>query len=83
MAEQMKSLSTVVAFDWRGHGGHSREDEANMSTDVLIQDALEVLEYVRTKFPERSIILLGHAMGGAIATKTLNTIEREMNGSDL
>ena len=54
-----------------------------MSTEVLIQDTLQVLEYVRGKFPDQSIILLGHAMGGAIATKTLNLIESEMAGSDL
>ena len=55
----------------------------NLSADVLIQDTFEVLSYVRTKYPERSIIILGHAMGGAIATKTLRQIDAEMGESEL
>ena len=46
LAEQLKRTSTVVAFDWRGHGSHEREDETNMSQETLIQDTLEVLTYV-------------------------------------
>ena len=83
LAEQLKATSTVVAFDWRGHGGHSRSDEMNLSADVLVQDTLEVISFVRTKFPERSIVLIGHAMGGAIAAKTLQLIDTEMNESEL
>ena len=83
LAESLKATSTVVSFDFRGHGGHSRPDENNLSVDVLVQDTLEVLEYVRSKLPDRSIVLLGHAMGGAIAVKTLGYIERELAGSDL
>ena len=50
LAEKMKPTSTVVAFDWRGHGGHVREDEAEMSQATLIQEAIEVLNYVQTRF---------------------------------
>ena len=55
----------------------------NLSADVLVQDTLEVISFVRTKFPERSIVLIGHAMGGAIAAKTLQLIDTEMNESEL
>lgn len=41
------------------------------------------MEFVRTKYPDRSIVLLGHAMGGAIAAKTLGVIESDMAESDL
>ena len=54
-----------------------------MSQETLINDTLEVLNYVHAKYPDRSIILIGHSMGGAIATKTVSQLEREMNGSDL
>lgn len=47
LAENMKQTSTVVAFDWRGHGEHDRGDEEQlMSQEVLINDTLEVLNYV-------------------------------------
>ena len=36
IASKLKAESTVVAFDWRGHGQHSREDESEMSTEGLI-----------------------------------------------
>ena len=75
LAEKLKVTSTVVAFDQRGHGGHSRADESNMSTDTLVQDTLGVLNHVHQKFPTRSIVMVGHAMGGALASKTMNHIE--------
>ena len=43
-----------------------------MSQETLINDTLEVLNYVHEKYPDRSIILIGHSMGGAIATKTVS-----------
>ena len=46
LAEKLKPTSTVVAFDWRGHGEHVREDETNMSQETLINDTIEVLTYV-------------------------------------
>ena len=83
LAEQLKKTSTVVAFDWRGHGTHAREDETNMSQETLIADAVEVLTYVHQRFENRTILVLGHSMGGAIATKTVSHIEKEMPDSDL
>lgn len=31
LAEKLKGQHTVCSFDFRGHGGHSREDELEMS----------------------------------------------------
>ena len=42
-----------------------------------------MLTHVHKKHADKSIMLMGHAMGGAIATKMMNLIEREMEGSDL
>ena len=79
LAEKMKVNSTVVAFDWRGHGEHERgEESTNMSQETLIADTIEVLNYVHEKFADRSIILVGHSMGGAIAIKTATKIEQEL-----
>ena len=35
------------------------------------------------KHPGKSIIMVGHGMGGAIATKVANVLETELSGSDL
>ena len=83
MAEILKPTNTVVAFDWRGHGANTSENAADMSQANLIQDTLEVLNYVHAKFADRTIILVGHSMGGAIAVKTIRHIEAEMAGSDI
>ena len=40
LAETLKPTSTIVAFDWRGHGTHEREDAAEMSQETLIADTL-------------------------------------------
>jgi len=83
MASLMKDQHTVCAFDWRGHGDHFREDETMMSTETLIADALEVLEYLLQKYPSRSLIVIGHSMGGALATKVVSHIQNNMPDSDL
>ena len=36
LAEKLKATNTVIAFDWRGHGQHSRADESNMSAETLV-----------------------------------------------
>jgi len=68
----------VISFDFRDHG-NSRSyslgaskicDETDFSASTLINDTIEVLEYVVKKFQNTSIILVGHSMGGSIVTKT-------------
>ena len=73
----------MVAIDFRGHGLHSCEDETNLSQDVLIGDTLSVLEHTIQSFPGRTITIVGHGMGGAIATKVASIVETEMAGSEL
>lgn len=46
-------------------------------------DTLGVLEYVENKYKGRTIFLIGHSMGGSIATKVAHHIETEMQGSTL
>ena len=75
LAANMKTKSTVVAIDYRGHGSHFCENETNLSSDVLITDTMSVLEHTQKKYSGRSIVMVGHGMGGAIATKTANVIE--------
>jgi len=82
LAAQMKHKSTIVAIDFRGHGQHSCDDETNLSQEILVTDTLCVLGDTVKRFPGRTICLVGHGMGGAIAIKVANTIETEMAGSE-
>ena len=46
----------------------------DLSQETLIQDTIEVLNFVSSEFPEDNIIVVGHSMGGSIATKTCEYI---------
>jgi protein phosphatase methylesterase 1 len=78
LAEKLKSKNTVIAFDFRGHGHHFAENEADLSQASLMNETFEVLNYVEKTHKNRSIILLGHSMGGSIACKVAYKIEQEM-----
>lgn len=74
LAKYLKTQSTVAAFDFRGHGDHYTENEANLSEETLVSDAVEVIRFVCQKFNESSIIIVGHSMGGSIATKATSKV---------
>jgi len=72
----LRKHAYVAAFDARGHGHSISSNEANISVEVLIQDAMNVLErivrYVKedAKSEEKvSVAMVGHSFGGAIAAK--------------
>jgi protein phosphatase methylesterase 1 len=69
LAKYMKDSYTVTAFDFRGHGDHHTDNDTDLSEETLIRDSIEVMKYVCAKFNEASIIIVGHSMGGSIATK--------------
>lgn len=54
--------------------GASRIETTDYSTETLISDTIEVLNYVAKKFGDTTIIVVGHSMGGAIATKTTERV---------
>ena len=74
--------STVVSFDFRGHGGHYCEEECKLSQDILIEETISVLKHVAAVYPEQSVIVVGHSMGGSIATKTVDYIQTNMPDED-
>ncbi len=41
---------------------------------ALIQDTVVVLKHISEKFPTVSIIVVGHSMGGAVATKAVREV---------
>ena len=46
LAAELKGKSTVVAFDFRGHGQHYCENETDLSQSILIDETLTVLDFV-------------------------------------
>mmetsp|Transcript_63545 Transcript_63545/g.73895 ORF Transcript_63545/g.73895 Transcript_63545/m.73895 type:complete len:408 (-) Transcript_63545:185-1408(-) len=69
-AGQIKKFATAIAFDFRGHGLSKFEsDPDNLSGETLVEDTLKIFDWVHKKYPESTIIVTGHSMGGSIATK--------------
>lgn len=64
----------IISFDFRGHGFNTMNQGENLSKDTLISDTIRVLSFINEKFPEDNIIVVGHSMGGSIATKTCEEI---------
>jgi len=55
--------------------GLSKEkDENDYSIKTLIGDTIKVIEYIVKKFPGKSVAIIGHSMGGAVAAKTVKEI---------
>ena len=46
-----------------------------MDQETLIGDTMRMLEYTLETFKNKSIIILGHSMGGSISIKTMERIE--------
>lgn len=64
----------LISFDFRGHGFNTMSEGEDLSQETLINDTIRVLQYVNDKFKNETIIVLGHSMGGSIATKTVAEI---------
>ena len=82
LAKHMKDQSTVISFDFRGHGDNFCENETDLSENTLIADTITVFKHITEMFKEASIILVGHSMGGSIATKASMKIMSEYKGEE-
>jgi len=56
-------------FDCRGHGGTTVEPQDDWSTETLVEDARALLEYQGWMNASSSCFLVGHSLGGSVATR--------------
>ena len=73
----MKTDCVLISFDFRGHGISKQEEPTDLSTETLIQDSLRVLKHVAfnmEEFKNRTLLIVGHSMGGAICSKLVSHI---------
>lgn len=85
LAKELEEYLTLITFDWRGHGNSTKPIHDDLSEETLINDALNVLIFVANheKYHERSIIVCGHSMGGAIASKLVTFISKSTEHAEL
>jgi pimeloyl-ACP methyl ester carboxylesterase len=61
----------VVQWDQRGAGqtyGKYHEQTPNLSINQLVSDGIELAKYLKKRFSQNDLILLGHSLGTVIAT---------------
>lgn len=65
---------TIVHYDQRGSGKsyHFTEDYSDISIDVLVQDLLEITDYISSTLDTDEIILMGHSFGTGIGIRAAN-----------
>ncbi|MCM3564437.1 alpha/beta hydrolase [Hydrogenophaga intermedia] len=84
LALQLNDWGFVVrAYDQRGHGDSSGAPGVLPDEDALIEDLFEVVDDTRSRLAERwecPLILLGHSMGGLVAS---TFVQRAMAPIDL
>ncbi len=66
---------TVCYFDYRGTGlsYDKNTDPADMTTERYVEDVLRLTDYLKGRFDQEKIYIMGHSFGTFIA---LNTVDR-------
>ncbi len=62
----------LAQWDQRGSGktyGKYKEQTPNLTLSQLVNDGIELAEYLKNRFKRKGIIVLGHSLGTAIATE--------------
>src|SRR3546814_644007 len=57
----------IISYDHRGHG--SRASEESFTLQMLVDDALDMIRWIN-----RPVHLLGHALGGVVATLAVESL---------
>ena len=69
LAEQIKQFSSLATYDMMGHGYNKMpEMNINYTLGSLTQEAGDVLLFLAKEFPMSTFVLVGHSLGGSIAS---------------
>jgi pimeloyl-ACP methyl ester carboxylesterase len=67
--ETWEDLFTVIHWDQRGTGKTLTKNPENYPTlDVLLQDVLEIVHYLKSRYHKQKIVLLGHSWGSVLGS---------------
>ena len=76
-AEAVQEGFQFIAYDHRCHGKDTQRNEGGINSDLLRIDFRVFLMQIKSQFPNASIALVGHSMGGAILTAEHEFINRD------
>lgn len=67
--DNWEELFTVIHWDQRGTGKTLTKNPASYPTlDVLLQDVLELVHYLKNRYHKQKIVLLGHSWGSVLGS---------------
>jgi pimeloyl-ACP methyl ester carboxylesterase len=71
--ERLEKYFTVCYWDQRGSGmTYSKStDPSTMTVEQMVEDTKKVTEYLKTRFGQNKIYLLGHSWGSYLGVKTI------------
>lgn len=75
----------VIIHDHRGHGASvkSKDDYGYFGkggAEAMVQDVHQVTKYVRERFPDLPLTLMGHSMGSLVVRCYIQEYDREIDG---
>lgn len=74
----------TIIHDHRGHGksvkdrndlGYFYEEKA----EYIVEDLHQITEYIKTRFPNKKLILFGHSMGSMVVRKYIKKYDKDIN----
>lgn len=67
--DKWEELFTVIHWDQRGTGKTLTKNPENYPTlDVLLQDVLEIVHYLKSRYHKQKLVLLGHSWGSVLGS---------------
>lgn len=67
--EKWEEIYTVVHWDQRGAGKTMTKNPDKLPTiDLMLQDLLEVIHYLKKKYNKQKIVILGHSWGSVLGS---------------
>ena len=67
--DKWEELFTVIHWDQRGTGKTlTKNPEAYPTVDMLLQDVLEIVHYLKSRYHKQKIVLLGHSWGSVLGS---------------
>jgi pimeloyl-ACP methyl ester carboxylesterase len=67
--DKWEELFTVIHWDQRGTGKTLTKNPANYPTlDVLLQDVLEIVHSLKSRYHQQKVVLLGHSWGSVLGS---------------
>lgn len=70
----------LIAYDLRGHGQSTGPVPASLDIDGLCQDALRVAHVYLQQHPRAPLVLVGHSLGGSIASRVAAALGERVLG---